>query len=223
MLKVWSTDALWKIVNDTIQLFGGKAYFTDEPYERMMRDARINMIGEGANDVLRAFIAMVGIKPVADQFLSVKNALGHPWRDFGTLLSFGGQQLRARFTTPDVPVRNSALREQAQELGRRVRDFSLSVQSMLIKHREDILFRQYVQERLADAACELYASSCTLARLDALMSVGNGHAEEVARDVAAGRYFLRLSNRRIKQCLAALSDNEDASTTATADAVLEKY
>ena len=72
MLKVWSTDALWQIVNDTIQIFGGKAYFTDEPYERMMRDARINMIGEGANDVLRAFIAMVGIKPVADQFLKVK-------------------------------------------------------------------------------------------------------------------------------------------------------
>ena len=79
MLKVWSTEALWQIVNDTIQIYGGKAYFTDEPYERMMRDARINQIGEGANDVLRAFIAMVGIKPVADQFLKVKDALSHPF------------------------------------------------------------------------------------------------------------------------------------------------
>ena len=57
MLKVFSTEVLWKIVNDTIQIHGGKAYFTDEPFERMMRDARINTIGEGANDVLRAFIA----------------------------------------------------------------------------------------------------------------------------------------------------------------------
>jgi acyl-CoA dehydrogenase family protein 9 len=223
MLKVWSTEALWKIVNDTIQIFGGKAYFTDEPYERMMRDARINMIGEGANDVLRAFIAMVGLKPVADQFLTVKQALEHPFRDFSTLLSFGGKQLRARFTTPDVPVRHTSLRGHAAELGRRVRDFSFAVQAMLMKHRENILFRQYVQERLADAACELYASSCTLARLDSLLAVGNGHAEEVARDVTAGRYFLRLSNRRIKQCLAALSDNDDTETTATADAVLAKY
>jgi alkylation response protein AidB-like acyl-CoA dehydrogenase len=223
MLKVWSTDALWKIVNDTIQIFGGKAYFTDEPYERMMRDARINMIGEGANDVLRAFIAMVGIKPVADQFLSVKHALEHPIRDFSTLLSFGGKQLRARFTTPEVPVQNSSLREYAAELGRRVRDFSFAVQSMLMKHREDILFRQYVQERLADAACELYASSCTLARLDSLTATANGHADEAAHEAAAGRYYLRLSNRRIKQCLAALSDNDDKETTATADAVLAKY
>jgi acyl-CoA dehydrogenase family member 9 len=223
MLKVWSTDALWQIVNDTIQIFGGKAYFTDEPYERMMRDARINMIGEGANDVLRAFIAMVGIKPVADQFLSIKHALEHPFRDLGTLLSFGGKQLRARFTTPEVTVQHSALRDPAQELARRIRDFSFAVQSMLMKYRENILFRQYVQERLADAACELYASSCTLARLDALAATGNGHAEEVARDMAVGRYFLRLSNRRIKQCLTALSDNDDAETTATADVVLAKY
>ncbi|HEV3119808.1 MAG TPA: acyl-CoA dehydrogenase family protein, partial [Gemmataceae bacterium] len=104
MLKVWSTDALWQIVNDTIQIYGGKAYFTDEPYERMMRDARINMIGEGANDVLRSFIAMVGMKPVADVLLGVKNALSHPFREFGTLWGFGRKQLEARVWTPHVPV-----------------------------------------------------------------------------------------------------------------------
>ena len=60
MLKVFATEAVWQIVNDTIQIYGGKAYFTDEPFERMMRDARINQIGEGANDVLRAFIAVAG-------------------------------------------------------------------------------------------------------------------------------------------------------------------
>ena len=61
MLKVYSTDVLWQIINDTIQIFGGKAYFTDEPFERMMRDARINMIGEGANDVLCVFSSLMGM------------------------------------------------------------------------------------------------------------------------------------------------------------------
>jgi alkylation response protein AidB-like acyl-CoA dehydrogenase len=223
MLKVWSTDALWQIVNDTLQIYGGQGYFSDEPYERMMRDARINLIGEGANDVLRAFITMVGIKPVADQLLSVKSALSHPLRDLGTLLSFGGKQIKAHFTTPEVGVRSPNLQDHARDLGGRVRDFSLAVQKMLMKHREAILFRQYVQERLADAACELYASSCTLSRLDHLLSVGNGNPEEVERDVIAGRYFLRISNRRIRQCLAALDHNDDSYTTATADAVLGRY
>ncbi len=223
MLKVWSTEALWRIVNDTVQIFGGKAYFTDEPYERMLRDARINQIGEGANDVLRAFIAMVGIKPVADQFLKVKDALSHPIAGIGTLLGFGGRQIQERLTAPEVPVQARDLHKQARALGRRVRDFSLAVQRMLMRHREAILFRQYVQERLADAACELYASSCTLSRLDHLLTVGNGQAEETAHDVTAGRYYLRLADRRVRQLLAALDDNDDADTTATADAALGRY
>ena len=53
MLKVFSTEALWTIVNDAFQIHGGAAYFTDQPLERMLRDARINQIGEGANEVLR--------------------------------------------------------------------------------------------------------------------------------------------------------------------------
>jgi alkylation response protein AidB-like acyl-CoA dehydrogenase len=223
MLKVWSTDALWQIVNDTMQIFGGKGFFFDEPYERMMRDARLNLVGEGANDVLRAFIAMVGIKPVADSLLKVKDALSHPFRGFGTLLSFGGKQLKARFVTPDVPVRSDALRPLARHLGARVRDFSLAVQGALMKHKEQILFRQYVQERIADAACELYASACALARLDHLATLGNGNAGEAERDKTAGRYFLRLADRRVRGCLAALNDNDDKYTTQTADAVLERY
>src|SRR5207245_9377931 len=78
MLKVWSTDALWQIVNDTMQIFGGQAYFTDEPYERMMRDARINQIGEGANDVLRAFIALVGMRGVGEELKGVLDAIKNP-------------------------------------------------------------------------------------------------------------------------------------------------
>ena len=223
MLKVWSTEALWQIVNDTLQIWGGKAFFTDEPYERMMRDARLNQIGEGANDVLRAFIAMVGIKPVADQFLKVRSAVSHPFSQMGTLLNFGGEQLKARFVRPEIPVCSRELAPQARELAGLVRDFSLAVQRMLMKHREAILFRQYVQERIADAACELYASSCTLSRLDSLLTMGNGNQAEVARDVKIGRYFLTISARRVRQCLAALWDNDDPDTTATADAVLERY
>ncbi len=224
MLKVWSTEALWNIVNDCIQIFGGKAFFTDEPYERMMRDARLNQIGEGANDVLRAFIAMVGIKPVGDSLLKVKEAAKNPLRGFGTLWGFGRQQMRSHISTPEVPVQSVVLRPQAAELARRVRDFGHAVQATLWHYRknpEAFLYRQYLQERLADAACELYASTCTLSRLDHLLTAGNGNAADVARDVAAGRYFLKLSDRRIKQCLAALKDNDDVDTTATADAVLK--
>ena len=60
ILKVFTTEVFWQGVNETLQVFGGQGYFSNEPYERMMRDARINTIGEGANEVLKAFIALVG-------------------------------------------------------------------------------------------------------------------------------------------------------------------
>jgi alkylation response protein AidB-like acyl-CoA dehydrogenase len=222
ILKVWSTEVLWQIVNDTIQVYGGQAYFSNEPYERIMRDARINQIGEGANDVLRAFIAMVGMKPVIDQLLGVRSALSNPFRDFGTLWSFTRKQLGARFTTPDVPVQSASLRTEARALGKRVGEFGLAVQSTLMRYREAILERQYIQERIADAACLLYASSCTLSRLDHVLAHGNGNSAELHRDVTAGKYFMRLANRQIRECLAALTDNDDSLTTETANAALER-
>src|SRR5207245_888465 len=116
MLKVWSTDALWTIVNDTLQIYGGQGYFSDEPYERWMRDARINQIGEGANDVLRAFIAVVGSKAVGEGLLEVLAAAKSPLSGFSRLFRFGQEQIAARLTTPVVPVRSTELRSDAARL-----------------------------------------------------------------------------------------------------------
>jgi acyl-CoA dehydrogenase family member 9 len=232
LLKVFSTEALWTIVNDTLQIFGGQGYFTNEPYERMMRDARINQIGEGANDVLRAFVAVVGLRGVGENLKGVLTALKHPFSKFGALLRFGQSQMAARFTLPTIPVQSPELRREARELASRVRDFGLDVQKVLVYYRklagsddelklmEAVLKSQYPQERLADAAGDLYASSCTLSRLDHLFAHQNSHPEELARDVQSGRYFLALANRRIRQNLAALWDNDDEMTTRTANAVI---
>src|SRR6185369_11547542 len=91
MLKVFSTEVLWRILNDTFQLYGGKAYFTDEPFERMVRDARINTIGEGANDVLRAFSALVGLRDVGLELEKVLNSFYRPLQGFGNLGRFAGR------------------------------------------------------------------------------------------------------------------------------------
>ena len=77
-----------------------------------------------------------------------------------------------------------------------------------------------MQERIALAACDLYASSCTLSRLDLLLGHGNHHPAEVERDVQAGRYFLKLANRRILKNLDDLWNNEDEETTKTANVFL---
>src|SRR6266496_3378013 len=71
LLKVFRTERLWEVINDAFQIYGGSAYFVDLPLERMLRDARINQIGEGSNEVLTSFIALVGMRGPGIQFKEI--------------------------------------------------------------------------------------------------------------------------------------------------------
>jgi len=221
MLKVFATDTLWKIVNDTIQIYGGKAYFTDEPFERMMRDARINMIGEGANDVLRAFTALVGMREAGLELKNVYDAIFNPFsfQSWKRLSSFAGTQIESIFTSPEVRVHDGALEREATALGRLVGTFGGQVQKLLRIHREAIVDQQFALGRIADAAIELYVSACVLARLDFLGGLHDRQDSERQRDLIAGKTFLRLSARRIRQSLDSLWDNDDVDLIATAKIV----
>ena len=214
MLKVFTTEALWTIVNDAFQIHGGAAYFTDLPLERMLRDARINQIGEGANEVLTSFIALVGMRGPGLQFKEVWDALHHPWGHLRKAWLGGWDRLGAALHAPDVPVQSEQLRPHAHRISRMIWRFNLAVDRALIRHREEILDRQYVQERIANVAMELFASACVLSRWDADLEAGIMH-----RDRAAA-LFLRESSRRVRHFFAELRDNDDDAVTDAADAVL---
>ena len=77
--KVAGTEFLWYQSNRALQLKGGAGYMRDEPYEKILRDTRIFPIFEGANDVLRAFIALTGMKPLGDELSELGDiSLGDP-------------------------------------------------------------------------------------------------------------------------------------------------
>ncbi len=57
MAKVFSSDAAMEVTTKAVQIFGGAGYMRDYPVEKMMRDAKITQIYEGANEMLRGTIA----------------------------------------------------------------------------------------------------------------------------------------------------------------------
>jgi len=57
MAKVFASDVAMKVTTNAVQIFGGAGYMRDYPVEKMMRDAKITQIYEGANEVLRSAIA----------------------------------------------------------------------------------------------------------------------------------------------------------------------
>jgi alkylation response protein AidB-like acyl-CoA dehydrogenase len=58
MAKVFASDVAMRVTTDAVQIFGGVGYMRDYPVEKMMRDAKIMQIYEGANQVLRNVIAL---------------------------------------------------------------------------------------------------------------------------------------------------------------------
>ncbi len=206
MLKVFASDMLWRIVNDSLQVWGGAGFFTDQPFERMMRDARLNLIGEGANDVLRCFICMVGLRDVSEQLQEVAK---RPWKATSLIR-----------LAPEVPVEFDVLRPHAHAISRQIGKLGWASQMALIKHREGILDAQYVQARLGDMATELFMASCVYSRLSGLLKDKSQDRTAHHRQMRTGILYLKLAELRNRQRLRELKENIDIEMTATADAWL---
>src|SRR2546428_2738438 len=221
MLKVFTTELLWECVNEAFQIHGGAAYMTDLPLERMVRDARINQIGEGSNEVLKSFIALEGMRGPGMEFKEIYDTLLKPTREggLGKAWSAGMNRLGTTVRRHAVPIRTGELRSLANELGRLIWRFNFAVNKSLILYREPILDMQLVQERIANAAMELFASTCALSRWDSEIKFAQRNGESPAVKNTAAELFLRQSFRRIRNNLAGLGDNDDefvlkASATA---------
>jgi len=224
MLKVFTTERLWECINDVFQIYGGSAYFVDRPLERMMRDARINQIGEGANEVLTSFIALVGMRGPGMEFKEIYDTMMKPTRErgFARAWTAGKHRLGATVRVPEIPVRSPELRWFVNQLGRLIRRFNVAVNRALITYREPILDMQLVQERIANAAMDLLASACVLSRQDAELQFAQRNGNSSTPDQLAADLFLRQSFRRIRSFLAGLTNNDDKSVLATATSILGK-
>ncbi len=214
ILKVWSTERLWSIVNEAFQIHGGSAYFTDNPLERMLRDHRINQIGEGANEVLMSFICMAGMRGPALRLKDVYDSMKTPWKAIGKVNKLALDWTSMQLTSPTVPVKSSELQPLAGKIGSLIGRFGNHMQKTLFRHREEVIERQLQHEKIAWAVMELFASLCVLSRWDSELAAGNRANNAVAD------FFLRSSIRTIQQNLDALTDNDDDYTLKAAQSVM---
>jgi alkylation response protein AidB-like acyl-CoA dehydrogenase len=222
MLKVFTTELLWECVNEAFQIHGGAAYMTDCPLERMLRDARINQIGEGSNEVLKSFIALVGMRGPGMEFKEIYDTMLKPTREggIGKAWSAGMNRLSATVRIPDVPVRSAELKSFANQLGRLIWKFNFAVNKSLVRYREPILDMQLVQERIAGAAMDLFASAATLSRWDSEIRAGQNNGQSPAQKNTVAELFLRQSFRRIRTFLDGLGDNDDKFILRAAESAL---
>lgn len=212
ILKVFNSEALWSITYETMQIYGGRSFFTDAPLERMMRDARLNMVGEGSNEVLRVFIAAVGLRDVGLELKNLKEGLKKSWGNkklWEAALRIGGHYIKA----PKVLVDSLPLKSEATALGDAIRSFAWHNFKALAKYGEGIVDQQLVLNRLAEAAISLYTATAVIGRMDSSLKKGHLPMEEL--DV--GKYYCHLAFRKLRQNLEQLFDPLDEQTERLSD------
>ncbi|KAK1331604.1 hypothetical protein QTO34_009562 [Cnephaeus nilssonii] len=179
--KIFGSEAAWQVTDECIQIMGGMGFMKEPGVERVLRDLRIFRIFEGTNDILRLFVALQGCMDKGKELSGLGKALKNPLGNAGLLLGEAGKQLRRRaglgsglslsgVVHPDLN-RSGELATQALE------QFATVVEAKLIKHKKEIVNEQFVLQRLADSAIDLYAMVVVLSRASRSLSEGHPTAQ----------------------------------------------
>jgi alkylation response protein AidB-like acyl-CoA dehydrogenase len=196
--KVFASEMLWRAADEMVQLGGGRGFVKPYPYERILRDSRINRIFEGTNEILRLFIALNGVQGPAEQLKEIGSALRRPLRNLGLISGFAASRLRSALGatgTLDAELHDRLGKHRAF-LEKHVAELSAATSRLIRHYRREIVDRQQELERLADMAVELFATACTLARTQ--REIAERGAGACERELDLCDLFVVESGRRFR-------------------------
>jgi acyl-CoA dehydrogenase family protein 9 len=196
--KVFASEMVWRAADDMVQLAGGRGYVKPYPYERMLRDSRINRIFEGANEVLRLFIALNGVQAPAEALKEIGSALRRPLRNLGLLGGYATSRVKLRLgqtATLDIEL-DDRLKRHKDYFEKHVAELGTATDRAIIRHREKIIDRQLVLERLANMAIDLFATACVIARSQSL--IDERGVEACEREITLCDLFCVEAGRRFR-------------------------
>jgi acyl-CoA dehydrogenase family member 9 len=213
--KVSGTEFLWYLANRAMQLKGGAGYMRDEPYEKILRDIRIFPIFEGANDVMRAFIALSGFKPVGERLSGLGEiGLSDPIGSIGVLADYVGARVRRQVAPDRISEAHSDLESLADAVSDQVKDLAGVSEKLLRTHKKGIAERQFDQKRIADAIADIYAQIAVLSRVTSIFDKHGVEPSGQERYIA--ETFCERAARRVRSNFRQIESNDDERMTAIA-------
>ncbi len=208
--KIFGTETVWNNINDALQIAGGNGFMEEYPYEKALRDSRINMIFEGTNEILRVLVALSGMRDVGEDLKEVGRALKAPLSSLGILSDYAARKIRGvvpgRMTklAPELAVEGDFVAKYSRAAGN-------AVETLLRKYGKGVIEKEYHQERLSNVAIDLYASLAVLSRATA--AIGRSGAEKAAEEVRLAKAFVQGAKYRMVGHLKEMDKNRDAEQT----------
>ena len=213
--KVFGTEIVWRNINDALQIAGGNGFMEEYPYEKALRDSRINMIFEGTNEILRMLIALSGARDVGEYMKGVGEALKAPLTSFGILSSFAGTRIkrvvnpgRLERVAPELAWEGEMLMKYSAALAN-------AVETLLRKYGKRIVEKQYHQERLANSSIDLFAGFATVSRVTS--EIRRKGADKAQEEIRLAKVFVREARHRVVGCLKEMDHDRDADLTAISE------
>jgi acyl-CoA dehydrogenase family protein 9 len=213
--KVAGTEFLWYAANRVMQLKGGAGYMRDEPYEQILRDIRIFPIFEGANDVMREFIALSGMKPVGERLSELGEVgLGDPIGSIGVLVDYVSGRIQQEVRPDRITAAHPELSDLADSASDQVKELRGVTESLLREHKGGIVERQFAQKRLADSVADIYAQIAVLSRVTQIFE--NQGVEPSGQERYIAETFCTRAAGRVSARLKQTSENDDERMSAIA-------
>jgi butyryl-CoA dehydrogenase len=192
ILKVWGSEMLERVVDQMLQLHGGYGYVEEFPAERSYRDARINRIFEGTNEINRLIITGWMIKRALQGRLALLPAIKRVMDEV-----MAGPGTRTVYEGPLAEER--ALLASAKKLGL----FCSGAASQ--KYGNDLAEQQEVMGALADILIEVLTLESTILRTEK-MAGRNQLAINMTKYYAARSF--RIVETAAERVIAAVAEGD---------------
>jgi acyl-CoA dehydrogenase family member 9 len=217
--KIFASELAYRAANDALQIAGGIGYSKEYPYEQAVRDARINLIFEGTNEILRALIALSALQQPGERLREIGKAFRDPLHSIGAIGSYVAGRAKRQVTKPQFARVHPALASEAAMVAANINAVSLGVDTLLRRHGKAIIERQFHQQRLANVAIEVYLSVAVLSRTT--WELERAGVDGAAAELDCARVFIPAAMRRARRQIRALRTNQDARNKAIAERALE--
>jgi acyl-CoA dehydrogenase family protein 9 len=212
--KIVGAETSWRVVNEALQIAAGVGYMADYPYERMLRDARINMIFEGTNEILRAFVALSGMAGPGKALSDVVKAMREPIKGFGLLSDFAVRKARTVLGRERMTRAHPLLSREAVIFEEFTGELSSQTEAVLRKHGRDIAEMQYTQKRIAEMAMDLYGIAACLSRTT--RAIERRGEDGARREIDLTAIFTASAQKRLRQNVHDFTHNDDELRKAVA-------